>query len=230
MSEEQLTVKGAMREAKIMTKIVGPKGETEDYQKAEKSLELIDSKKTLKLLHLFFPGAVEQRALNEIQKQEQREKEEERRVEIGPKGRIKEDLAMTFVSEAKSGRIGSYSMPDIMHLERDRVCLSSYSRIKDRFLAEHNLAEPNILSELRGERFNFAMGKPKEGEEELPNVFLIGTTKGYHAEEAIELTDEYLDSLSKKNLEVLEMASSEVTRLETVMARLEYLEAIYEAT
>lgn len=234
MSEEQLTPKGAMREAKHITEIVGPKGETEDYQRAQDALEFIDSKARLKLLHHFFPKTIEQNAVSEVRLREERAKEEERREEIGPKGRIREDLETTFISEARSGRRGDYSMRVAMHLERDTVCLSSYSRIKDRFLTEiWRIAKPNtrnILTNLKGERFNFAMGKPREGEDELPSVFLIGTNKHFDALEAIELTDEYIESLSEEDLSILERASSEVARLEIVMPRVEAIDAAFEAS
>jgi hypothetical protein len=255
MEEERYTPEEAIQEAERVKKMVGPAGETKDYERAEEVVEKEPEGLRAKLMARFSPDRLDQKIYQELKQKEMAEEEAKRREELGPKGRIREDVEKSiqdvFLTRAEykaayqdygeqGGKIYGVPAEKSAYTTESRApmevgpfskyadsALSGCEKI-DKFVKENGLSDDNYLTrELRGPlapvtMFCFGTGlnehnqMPYDDEENL-RACIVGLGKDYRTEVAIELTEEYLDSLSKDDLTVLEKAAREAAVLAEVI-------------
>lgn len=176
------------------------------------------SSKLKRGLYTVFPALLDKRTARKTAEQ----LEKKRREELGAEGRILEDarnavLACTTRTmwRNKLDRRENGEFEPIPKHTPDSY--ASYSRTITKYLTEKGLDQNNVLGNLSGVRFSFAMGIDTNGyftgKEDTPDVFLVGTTEdGKKILQAHKLGKPYFESLSPRDLLVLETATSDIYR------------------
>lgn len=181
--------------------------------------DIYDSSSKLKRgLYTIFPALLDKRTTRKTTVQ----LEKKRREELGTEGRILEDarnavLACTtrsmWLNKIERRKKGEFE-PIPKHTPDS---YTSYSRTTTKYLTEKGLDQKNVLGNLRGVRFSFAMGIDINGhftvEEDTPDVFLVGTTEdGKKILQAHKLGKPYFESLSPRDFLILEVVASDIYR------------------
>lgn len=190
MNEERYTPEEAANEASRVQKMVGPKGEETDYERAQEVLESKPQGIRQKLMSSFSPDKLDKAIYNKLLREEKDAQELKRREELGPKGRIKEDVEKSILdlfslneryNEAykkhgeKGGKIYGLPVEQSGVLEDQAAPMeigpfSSYPDATlsacesiDKFVKDRKLSEDSPIGRLEGSMFCFGTGIDQSG-------------------------------------------------------------------